>query len=49
MHARPECEIYVIDPQKPKIPFTRPIHFIEEKATTGMEIFAHDIGFLTAK
>jgi NAD-dependent deacetylase len=49
MHARPECEIYVIDPKKPKIPFTRPIHFIEEKATTGMEIFAHDIGFLTAK
>ncbi len=49
MHARPECEIYVIDPQKPKIPFTRPIQFIEEKATTGMEIFAQDIGFLTAK
>ena len=24
--------------KKAKIPFPRPIHFIEEKATTGMEV-----------
>lgn len=47
LYAPSNCEIYVIDPVKPEIEFTRPIHFIEEKATIGMEMFAHEIGFLS--
>lgn len=42
-----ECEIYVIDPVKPELDLSRQVHFIEEKATIGMETFAHEIGFIS--
>lgn len=45
--APSECEMYVIDPVKPEIDTIRPVHYIEEKATIGMETFAHEIGFLS--
>ena len=45
--ASDECEIYVIDPVKPELDLSRQVHFIEEKATIGMETFAHEIGFLS--
>lgn len=38
--ASPNCEIYVIDPVKPEIELTRPVHYIEQKATVGMGTFA---------
>ena len=47
MFAPSNCEIYVIDPVKPEIDLDRPVYFIEEKATIGMETFAHEIGFLS--
>lgn len=40
-----DCEIYVIDPAKPKTYVDRPLHYIEQKATTGMAEFARLIGF----
>lgn len=45
--ASDECEIYVIDPVKPELDLSRQVHFIEEKATIGMETFAHEIGFIS--
>ena len=43
--ARNDCDIYLIDPVKPDIDSTRPIHYIEQKATIGMGTFAREIGF----
>lgn len=47
MFAPSNCEIYVIDPGKPETDLDRPVHFIDKKATIGMETFAHEIGFLS--
>ena len=44
-YAPEECPIYVIDPVKPEIRVSGPIHFIEEEATVGIKIFAQAIGF----
>ena len=40
------CTVYVIDPARPEAPFPRPVHHIQQAATTGMEEFAHRIGFI---
>ena len=42
-----DCEIYVIDPVKPDLGVSRPVHYIERNATIGMETFAHEIGFIS--
>jgi NAD-dependent deacetylase len=47
--APSDCEIFVIDPKTPEIFFPGDINFIHQTATVGMETFAHDIGFLSAK
>ena len=47
-HVPKRCELYVIDPARPEAPFPRPVHHIQQAATTGMEEFAHRIGFLPA-
>jgi len=44
-YAGKDCEIYVIDPAKPEVYLRRPVHYIAEKATVGMEEFARCIGF----
>lgn len=43
--APSNCEIYVIDPVKPEMYLSRPVHYIEQNATDGMKTFAHEIGF----
>ena len=45
LYAPHDCEIYVIDPEKPGRGFLRPVHYISQKATVGMETFANEIGF----
>lgn len=45
MYASERCELFVIDPEKPDTHVTRPVHFIQEKATDGMRTFAKAIGF----
>lgn len=43
--APKNCDIYVIDISKPATRSDWPVHFIEKKATEGMEEFAWCIGF----
>lgn len=45
MYASEECEIFVIDPEKPDTHLTSPVHFIQKKATDGMRTFAKAVGF----
>ena len=48
-YAPENCEIFVIDPAKPETHSGRPVHYITEKATAGMEEFARLIGFDLSK
>lgn len=43
--ASRNCETFVIDPKRPETNVGRPVHFIEKKATEGMEEFARCVKF----
>ena len=44
-YASPDCEIYIIDPQKLELASFFPLTHIQKKATDGMDVFAKYIGF----